>query len=218
MITTIEGGNNHPSSRIYVASLITSYHYGYRVDPPEKILANTAKALESYKAQIELIKEDNQRCNLDSVGNVWAVRLNSGLFKVPWEQTKAIIEVGKVQMMLVTPADNAANGRGKKRKWTEEVSGGSDNIRSLEKGTDPSDDAIEDRRNVGPDVRTDRSSDKLITDRGSQRPVLETTRPGTAEESASTSTPGRPARPQKQTQSAQLSTRGVARPVKRKTR
>ena len=210
MITTIKGDNNQPNSRIYVASLITSYHYGRLVDPPDEILANTAKALESYETQIRLIQESNRRSGLDPVGDVWAVKFNSGLFRVPWEQTKAIIEARKIHIVVVEPADNATPGRGKKRKWTEEVSEGSDANRSLGKGTDIPNDRIEDREDTKPDVWEDRSMDEPIKDRGSQRPAPRNTR------SATDSTQSKPTRPQTQTSLGQVSTRGVARPVKRK--
>lgn len=210
MITTITGGNNQSNSRIYVASLITSYHYGRQVDPPDEILAHTVKALESYQTQIRQIKEHNRRSNLDPVGDVWAVKFNSGLFKVPWEQTKAIIEASKIQMVVVEPADNANRGGGQKRKWTEELSRGSDANRSLGKETDLRKDVIENRENIGPAVCEDRSMDEQIKDRASQPPATRITR------SATGSTLSKPTRPQKKISSEPLSTRGVARPVKRK--
>lgn len=201
MITTITSGNNQSKSQIYVASLITSYHYGRQVDPPDEILAHTAKALESYETQIRLIKEQNRRSNLDPVGDVWAVKFNSGLFKVPWEQTKAIIEASKIKMMVLEPADDATQGRVKKRKRTEEVSRRSDANRSLGKGTDLPNDGTEDHEHMGPDV---------CEDQGSQRPASR------INPSATGSTLSKPTRPQKKTSSEPLSTRGVARPVKRK--
>ena len=38
--------------------MITSLDYGKQVSPPEIILANTAKALESYQAKAQILNED----------------------------------------------------------------------------------------------------------------------------------------------------------------
>ena len=82
----------HPESHRYIASLITSLDYGKYVDTPAEILENTRKAFQSLKDRISQINADNATKGIDSIGEVWAVRLNSGLFKVPWEETRAVLE------------------------------------------------------------------------------------------------------------------------------
>ena len=82
----------HRESRRYIASLITSLDYGENVDAPLKILENTRKAFQSLKDQISQLNANNATMGAESIGEVWAVRLNSGLFGVPWEETKAVLE------------------------------------------------------------------------------------------------------------------------------
>lgn len=65
-----------------VGNLITSYGYGKDVDPPEEILKNTEKALHEF---FEYLEEQH-------VKNVYCNKFNSGLFKVPWEDTEKLLE------------------------------------------------------------------------------------------------------------------------------
>lgn len=37
------------------------------------------------------------------VGGVYAVKINSGLFRVPWEETMKILQEGEVDTTIVTP-------------------------------------------------------------------------------------------------------------------
>ena len=92
IITPVRCSDLPPTSRKYIASLITSLDYGKRVDAPLTILENTRKAFQSFKDRISQISAENATNGIDSIGNVWAVRLNSGLFKVPWEETRAILD------------------------------------------------------------------------------------------------------------------------------
>ncbi len=61
-----------------VGCLFTSKNYGEKVDPPQLILENTEKALQ------DLISKTTMKIAMP--------KINSGLFKVPWEQTLAILE------------------------------------------------------------------------------------------------------------------------------
>lgn len=71
------------------------------MDPPDKILANTAKALESFKVQARQVVGYNEKSGIDPIKAVWAVKLNSGYFKVPWEQTKAVLERCGINIRVV---------------------------------------------------------------------------------------------------------------------
>ena len=97
IITAVKDSENPPRNRRYIASLITSLDYGKNADEPVLILENTRKAFQSLKNQISQINADNATQGIDLIDEVWAVRLNSGLFKVPWEKTKAILEEETVE-------------------------------------------------------------------------------------------------------------------------
>ncbi len=62
----------------HIGCLFTSDNYGDLVDPPELILKNTQKAL------VQLLNTTKVQISMP--------KINSGLFKVPWEQTEKIIE------------------------------------------------------------------------------------------------------------------------------
>ena len=47
---------------------------------------------------------------IDEIGEIWAPRLNSGLFKVPWHQTRAIIEQSGIDMIIRFPAWESGEG------------------------------------------------------------------------------------------------------------
>lgn len=61
------------------ACLFTSIDYGINVDLPEEILAATQSALEDLLSKTTM--------------DIAMPKINSGLFKVPWEQTAEIIEL-----------------------------------------------------------------------------------------------------------------------------
>lgn len=65
----------------FVACLFTSNGYGKNTDPKEKILANTEKSL-------RLLFEMTAHRGYPFYSN----KFNSGLFKVPWEETEAILK------------------------------------------------------------------------------------------------------------------------------
>jgi ADP-ribose 1''-phosphate phosphatase len=63
-----------------IVCLFTSYDYGNKKDPEEKILRNTEKSVQGL---LQLLK--------DGV-HVHTPKINSGRFAVPWEKTEAVIE------------------------------------------------------------------------------------------------------------------------------
>ncbi len=63
-----------------IACLFTSKNYGQDVDKPVKILESTKLAIS------DLIKQNKDHKPLHSC------KINSGLFKVPWNETKAILK------------------------------------------------------------------------------------------------------------------------------
>jgi len=74
ILTDLE--NNH-----FVACLFTSNGYGKSKDPKSKILENTASS-------IRLLLEISAHKGYPIYSN----KFNSGLFKIPWEETEAILK------------------------------------------------------------------------------------------------------------------------------
>lgn len=71
----------------WVGCLFTSKKFGRARDSPQQILENTRSAMEELIDQIALAVRRS-----DTVSEVRICHINSGLFRVPWEQSKAIIE------------------------------------------------------------------------------------------------------------------------------
>jgi ADP-ribose 1''-phosphate phosphatase len=73
-----------PTRNYAIACLFTSKGYGQAIDSPEEILEATKSAVN------DLIRFDVEDAPY------YACKFNSGLFRVPWEQTEAILlETGK---------------------------------------------------------------------------------------------------------------------------
>ena len=73
-----------PSRQHYVGCLFTSKRYGQAKDSPEMILQATGPAMRDLLGQIA--REGGE------VGEIRMCRINSGLFAVPWEESKRVIE------------------------------------------------------------------------------------------------------------------------------
>lgn len=108
----------------YIACLITSDGYGKKVDPPAEILANTAKALDAFKAMVREFNADLASQGLPAAGAIWTVEMNSGLFKVPWEQTRAILEESGLDLIvrsIQAKRGSEKRGKGEKSNWVRDV-------------------------------------------------------------------------------------------------
>jgi ADP-ribose 1''-phosphate phosphatase len=77
--------------RHYVGCLFTSRAFGRRKDSASRILQATKPAMEQ-------LLEDISNQGRDNIDNVVMCKINSGLFGVPWDQTRAIIECLDVDM------------------------------------------------------------------------------------------------------------------------
>ncbi|KAE9979682.1 hypothetical protein EG328_000732 [Venturia inaequalis] len=72
--------------RHYVGCLFTSRRYGRGKDSPAQILAKTGPAMEIL---VEMMRKPTAK---DTITEIRICQINSGLFSVPWEKSKAIIE------------------------------------------------------------------------------------------------------------------------------
>lgn len=77
-------------------------------------MENTRRAVKDLGTQVETLRErrpGNKKNDEDhrgetgaeTPGSCWAVRMNSGLFSVPWAQTKKVLEEGGVDIVVVRP-------------------------------------------------------------------------------------------------------------------
>lgn len=71
----------HQENKRKVGCLVTSFDYGKNRDTPEDILAQTYLALDSFCKQ-----------HTDITVPVYSNKFNSGMFKVPWEDTVKVLE------------------------------------------------------------------------------------------------------------------------------
>ncbi|KEQ68795.1 hypothetical protein M436DRAFT_57680 [Aureobasidium namibiae CBS 147.97] len=85
--------------RHWIACLFTSRKYGRGKDSKEAILDSTDSALQDMLEQFEELKKKPK--------GVWMCKINSGSFKVPWMQTKKLIEAltfkGGLHIEIVDP-------------------------------------------------------------------------------------------------------------------
>ena len=86
------------SKKHWIACLFTSPRYGRQKAAADKILEYTAAALEDLKTQVEVLRESKKE-----VGELWAVRINSGKFGVPWERSKSVLEATGMSVKVVRP-------------------------------------------------------------------------------------------------------------------
>jgi ADP-ribose 1''-phosphate phosphatase len=81
--TDIGAGRKH-----WIACLFTSVAYGKAVDPPKAVLTNTELAMDDLRAQVEEL----EKAGGGKPGEWHSAKINSVRFKVPWEETVAVIE------------------------------------------------------------------------------------------------------------------------------
>lgn len=81
---------NQSFAKHFVGCLFTSRAFGRKKDSPSRILKATVPAMLDLLRQV---KEWNAKAQDDEkVGEVRMCKINSGLFAVPWEKTKAALE------------------------------------------------------------------------------------------------------------------------------
>nr|POE72098.1 adp-ribose 1''-phosphate phosphatase [Quercus suber] len=77
------------SNRHFVGCLFTSRSKGKKADSPSKILASTSPAMQDLMVQVR--EWDNEHPH-ERVAEVRMCKINSGLFRVPWEETRAELQ------------------------------------------------------------------------------------------------------------------------------
>ena len=74
----------------FVGCLYTSRHYGRKKDKPARILEATAPAMVDLLKQVDDWNAKHEES--ERVGEVRMCKINSGMFAVPWEKTKQVLE------------------------------------------------------------------------------------------------------------------------------
>lgn len=92
-ITGTAGFSKNFNELNQVAWLITSENYGEKVDAKATILANTALAVKDLCEEIIHWKKiSTMDFKPDKKITIYSNKFNSGLFKVPWEETEEVLE------------------------------------------------------------------------------------------------------------------------------
>nr|KMM72344.1 hypothetical protein CPAG_08641 [Coccidioides posadasii RMSCC 3488] len=104
----------------WIVCLFTSWHYSAKLkSSPDVILENTILALGDLKRQLEELQsskrdgresaldvsesEKEERRLVEAPTEIWSCRFNAGLFGVPWQKTKALMEESGCQVTVVRP-------------------------------------------------------------------------------------------------------------------
>ncbi|EEH32965.2 hypothetical protein PAAG_09129 [Paracoccidioides lutzii Pb01] len=89
----------------WIICLFTSWHYGpQNRSPPDLILANTELAVADLKRQLATFSATvAEMAGEGQPGQLWGCRFNAGLFGVPWERTKRMLEEAGLRMTIVSP-------------------------------------------------------------------------------------------------------------------
>ncbi|KZF24042.1 hypothetical protein L228DRAFT_244910 [Xylona heveae TC161] len=119
----------------WLACLHTSIGHGRNVDPADSILEATQCAFGDFYTQVD----DHQKAvakgkKLPKMGRIFSVKLNSGLFGVPWEDTRKMINYWPIDVeVLDLPPPNQPQKPQATRKDTGRKK--SDEAAELKKGT-----------------------------------------------------------------------------------
>lgn len=91
--------------RHWIVCLFTSRNYGVRVDSPDMIFNSTSAALQDLKSQLDTLRNDHQNGESPAPGRLYSCRFNSGLFAVPWMETRGLVENVGLDMTVVYPVE-----------------------------------------------------------------------------------------------------------------
>ena len=135
-----------------MACLFTSYRYGRNVDSGTMILDATRLAMRDLERQVRALglvggdgsvggkteaeaeaeAEAQAERGAEVKGNEGdgeearckVVKINSGSFGVEWDDTRAVLEEGGLDVCVVSRAEDASNERGKRKRGSEKGGGG----------------------------------------------------------------------------------------------
>ena len=91
------------SGRYWIACLMTSLHFGKRVDKPDVILEHTRKSLKELRERLQ--KAENGIKDLSFKGKLYTVRLNCKAFRTPWLLTRRVLENSGLDVKIINNVD-----------------------------------------------------------------------------------------------------------------
>lgn len=96
---------NNGKKKHWIICLFTSSGFGSRVDSPDQILNSTYAALEDLDMQLVMLKQPNEEMGdgQPPPGALFSCRFNSGLFAVPWNDTRELIDDLGLSMTVIYP-------------------------------------------------------------------------------------------------------------------
>lgn len=103
-------GTNRAQERHFIGCLFTSRNHGRRKDSPKQILAATKTAMQDL---LERVKVFNASAGEgERIEEVWMCRINAGLFRVPWAETRKVLlglqtdDTGVRTVCVVSPSED----------------------------------------------------------------------------------------------------------------
>ncbi|KAL8777627.1 MAG: hypothetical protein Q9203_002474 [Teloschistes exilis] len=107
-----------PPESVLKATASALDHLDRKIDFYEEILERKTGSLDRAKRHSNMMDESGssfvsealvnsleEEVERAEIGRCYAVKINSGLFGVPWEKTKDVLMTGKVDMVVVSPPD-----------------------------------------------------------------------------------------------------------------
>ena len=99
----------NPNRRHWIACLFTSVGVGFTQSPQAEILDATAKSGWSLRREMAAVRRRIESANTcgeadlgtKGFGHLYACKINSGIFMVPWENTKEVLERLGMEMTVV---------------------------------------------------------------------------------------------------------------------
>lgn len=91
------------SKKHWIICLFTSRGFGRQVSPPDLIVNSTHSALEDLKNQLERRDRLHRESGWEKPGKLFSCRFNSGLFGVPWERTRKLLDDAGLDVAVVYP-------------------------------------------------------------------------------------------------------------------
>jgi ADP-ribose 1''-phosphate phosphatase len=77
------------------------------------IINSTHAALQDLKSQLDSLRNARQKSQEAPSGELWSCRFNSGLFGVPWQKTRGLVEDVGLDLTVVYPAEGTQKNEGK---------------------------------------------------------------------------------------------------------
>ncbi|KAI9769018.1 MAG: ADP-ribose 1''-phosphate phosphatase [Candelina submexicana] len=92
--------NEEDTRKHWIACLLTSQYYGRKRDLKDEILQNTLRAMQQLTSRIEDLRSAGKE-----IGELFACKINSGKFGVPWVDTQEVLQQVRGLVLNVVEAE-----------------------------------------------------------------------------------------------------------------